>query len=587
MPDVKSRWIGSPWAQGLVLVLATLAVYRPALDGGFVWDDRSMVTENPFVTSLSGLTGIWFSGETHDYFPLTLTSLWFDWHLWGGARPFGFHAANLAYHALGVLLLWRVLLRLRIPGAWLGALLFAIHPVNVASVAWIAERKNTLSLVFYLAAALWYFRFEAGRRPGQLALAIGFFLLALLSKTSTVMLPCVLLLCAWWQRGRIGWRDLRDTAPFFLLSLLFGLLTVWFQHHRAIVDADVPVGDFSSRLITAAWAVAFYGQKVLVPWPLSMLYPHWQIGVSQLGIILLPAGLLLAAFICRRSWGRAVLFGLGYFLLSLFPVLGFFKMYYFRLSPVADHWQYLASIGLIALVAAAVTLWSRRRPVARWIGVALVLVFGGLSWSRSHVLHDERTLWNDVLKKDPDSWTAHSNLTVTCLEEGNIPTALEHGRRLVELKPDYVESHLNYGASLSAAGRKVEAVSAYRQAAAMAPRAPDVVREFALALRQAGELAEAARIYQEVARLKPDAPQSFIDLGAVLYQMNRPTDAAASFRQAVALDPRSADARNNLAGALYLCGDTAAAVEEYREALRIDPQHRDARNNLSGISGMR
>lgn len=585
----RPTWGKSPWVAGLLLFAVALFVYIPALSGGFVWDDRSILTENPLMLSPSGLAGIWFGGDTHDYFPFTLTSLWVDRRLWGPANAMGFHAVNIVLHAVSSILLWRVLLRLEIPGAWLAAVLFAVHPINVPSVAWIAERKNTLSIFFFLASALWYFRFEASRGAVKYCLALFLFVLALLSKTSTVMLPCVLLLCAWWQRSRISVRDLKWTAPFFLLSLVMGMVTIWFQNHRAIAGAEVPMGDFMSRVLTAGWAAAFYLGSILWPGRLSMLYPHWKIDHASMGY-LLPAlalvGLLLLGIMFRKSWGRRLLFALGYFLITLFPVLGFFRMYYFRLSPVADHWVYISSIGILALAASGLTLVARRIPIVNFVVVGLVALLAWQSWERSKILHNESTLWSDVLRKDPDSWTANTNLAIVAVQQGEVGLALEHGKRLVELEPDYVESHLNYGSVLAKAGRQREAVAAYRAAVKLAPASPDVVRELALALRNNGELAEALDTYRTVAGLNPESAQSFTDLGDLFYQMQRPAEAVECFRQVVAREPLSADARNNLAGALYLIGDKTAAVEQYREALRIDPGHAAAQSNLQGVLGL-
>lgn len=581
---MKTRAIPGGW-QAAGLLLAAVLVYLPALRAGFVWDDGGMLVRNPVIPAPDGLSAIWLGREGHDYLPLTMTSFWIEWRLWG-LNPAGYHAVNILLHAAASVLLWRVLLRLDIPGAWLAALLFAVHPVNAASVAWVAERKNTLSQVFYLAAALFYVRSEREGKRREYWLSLAFFLCALLAKASVVMFPVVLWLLAWWRRGTISRQDVRKTAPFFLLSLLAGLAAIWFQNHRAIEDAVVPMGDFGTRLATAAWAPGFYLLKLLFPVSLSMLYPHWRIAPLQPGWLVpvaATAGIFAAAFVFRRSWGRPVLFALGYFVITLFPVLGFFRMYYFRLSPVADHWQYAAGAGILALVAAAwVTHFPRlsARPAGYVLAGFVVAVLGVLTWQRAGLFQDEHTFWTDVLKKDPRSWTAHTNLAIDLLGKKKIGEALVFARRPVEIEPRYVEGHLNLAFILAQAGRFDEAARNYQEALAVDPDHFEARRELAGAWERAGNISLALAAYRDAIRLRPDDFPTRQNLGALLYRQGLVNAALAEFREGVRLRPDSAPARNNLAGALYVAGDVDGAIREYREALRLEPAHEGARRNL-------
>jgi len=267
----RSLW---PALGVIFIVLVLLAAYWPAIRGQFVWDDELLVAKNPLVTGKLTLRSIWFGTD----FPLSLTALWLEWLAWG-KNPAGYHIVNILLHMAGTVLLWRVLLRLKIPGAWLGSLIFAVHPVCAGSVAWISELKNTLSLVFFLLSILWYLRFdeEPSSRHWSYWLSLMAFILALLSKTSTVMLPVVLLLCAWWRRGRITARDVLRTSPYFLASLAFGLMTIWFQAHQTMTTAPVETETFWARLASAAKAIWFYLGKDLFPVNLSMIYPRWTI----------------------------------------------------------------------------------------------------------------------------------------------------------------------------------------------------------------------------------------------------------------------------------------------------------------------
>ncbi len=330
-PAVNSEDAGSPRRRQILLAVAlvalTLLAYLPAMRGGFIWNDDTFLTGNPLIKSWDGLRRFWFTADPPDYFPLTSTSLWLEWRLWG-MNPAGYHVVNVLLHALSAMLLWRVLKRLKAPGAWLAGLIFAVHPVNVESVAWITERKNTLAMALFMASLLAYLKFDEDDAPRAYALALGLFLLALLAKTSVIMLPAVLLLCAWWRRGRIRRRDILRAIPFAALSGALALVTAWYQYHRAIAAEVVRTDGFLARTAGAGWAAWFYLYKALLPAKLCFVYPRWALAVSFLSF--LPDLLLLALLVLlwrnRRGWGRPLLFGLGYFLVSLAPVAGFLNI---------------------------------------------------------------------------------------------------------------------------------------------------------------------------------------------------------------------------------------------------------------------
>jgi len=574
-------------ARGAILAVAALAAYLPALQAGFVWDDRSMLTGNELIKSLHGLIGVWLGTGSLDYLPLTYSVLGLEWRVWG-MNPLGYHVVNLLLHAGSAMLLWRVLLRLRVTGAWWAAVIFAVHPVMAASVAWVAEIKNTLSMVFYLSAILFFLHYDASGKRSAYGLALGMFFLALLSKTSVVMLPVVLLLCVWWQRRRITWRNIGEAVPFFALSLAFGLITIWFQTHNAINDASVPMGGWGARVAAAGWAAWFYFFNILFPVHLSALYAQRALAGGTISSYLPAAAMAAAVAIAwgfRRTWGRPVLFALSYFLLTLFPVLGFFKMYYFRLSPVADQWQYLAAPGIIALVVAAGgTGWHRvNQPrLGKALAVAVVVLLAFQTWQRAAVYRNEETLWRDVLAKDANSWTAHINLALVCLGQGKPAEALAYGRRAAELEPEFVESHLNLGAVLDGNNLRDEAVEQYRKAVALRPGFGQAHRELGLALERAGHPNEAIAEYREAIRLA-DAFQFRIDLGAALFSQDRYGEALEQFQAAVLLRPDSASAHNNLGGVFFMQEKYAAAAAEYEAALRLNPDSTEARQNLEAL----
>jgi hypothetical protein len=458
------------------LVLITFAVYLPVLRGGFVFDDYSLITGNGMVRADNGIRLFWSGAGTADYYPLTGSLWWLEWRWWGDHAA-GWHEVNVLLHAANAVLAWMILCRLNIPGAWLAALVFAIHPVNVATAGWISEQKNTLSMLFYAVAILLYLKFDAGGRWGWYGLSLGAFLLALSSKTAVVMLPCVLVGCVWWVRGRLRWRDWLRSVAFFALSLVFGLVTVWFQYHRVLRGTTFRAGGFLSRLATAGWAVWFYLGKVLWPVNLTVIYPKWNIDASR-GMSWLPllflAGCVALFWSKRKTWGRPVLFGLGYSVVMLLPMLGFIDQGFYDYSLVADHWQYYSIIGIIALaVSGGVVLVRRFGDRGKTLGVAasvvMVVALGVGTWVRAGVYATSETLWQDTVTKNPDAWMAQYNLGLALGNAGKIDDAIAHFQRAVELKPDFAEAHNYLGTALLQAGKVAEAIEQYRQALRIKP----------------------------------------------------------------------------------------------------------------------
>jgi tetratricopeptide (TPR) repeat protein len=349
-------------ALGAVLILGMVAaVYIPAMKAGFVWDDDSMLTQN-IVLKPNGLHRSWFTTEQPNYWPITWTSYWIENKLWG-LNPTGYHLTNILIHALCAILIWRILRRLKIPWSLPIALVFAVHPVAVESVAWISQRKTILAMLFFLISLLTYLKFEESRSRPLYGCALASFVLALLSKGSVVGLPVVLLLCAWWRRGRIQRRDIVRSLPFFAASAVMSAVEIWFQVHQSI-GADVVRGDgLLARAAGAGTAVWFYILKTLWPARLIFVYPRWQIDPAKWFVWIPDLALVALAALgwrFRSSWGKPVLFALGYCLVMLLPILGFFNVYFMRYSLVADHYQYVSMIGVIALAAAAMDRLAAR-----------------------------------------------------------------------------------------------------------------------------------------------------------------------------------------------------------------------------------
>jgi tetratricopeptide (TPR) repeat protein len=512
----------APWFHrdgflGAILLLAVLLAYQPVWSAGFIWDDDQHLTANPCIVGPLGLAEIWTT-RAADICPLTLTTFWIEHALWGLASG-PYHLVNILQHGGCAVLLWRVLRMLRVPGAWLGAALWALHPVEVESVAWITEMKNTESGLFFLLSILFFLKWlRAGERDEpkgkgwNYAWTLLFAAMAMASKASTVILPLVLLLGAWWVQGRWSRRVLARIVPIFFMSLIASAVAMTtVTLHRIAADAFW-ARTWPERLITAGDAVWFYVGKLLWPHPLMTIYPRWEVDAGN-GISYLP---LLAVLIVlsilwlkRVSWARPWFFAFAYFLATLLPVLGLIDHFILRFSLVFDHFQYLASMGPLALLGAGMSRLADRvipgkQGLQRGLCAGLLLLLGLSSWERSQVYASSDTLWADALAKNPKAWVGYYNLGTDLVQEGQIDEAITQYEKAVELNPNYVEAQNNLGGALAQKGRLDEAILHCQQALALDPNVPDAHNNLGIALAQKGELAAAILQFQEALRLKPD-----------------------------------------------------------------------------------
>jgi tetratricopeptide (TPR) repeat protein len=542
----RSSPTASIWPGALAIIFLTMVVYSPALKGEFLFDDVLSILQNPLIVLPGGLPKIWFSTEPLDYFPLTLTSFWIEWRLWG-TNTLNFHLLNVFLHAASAVVLWRILLRLRIQGAWVAAVVFAVHPLCVSSVAWITERKNTLSMIFFLLAILLFLQCETAKNRSRKQLyvfSLIAFLLALLSKTSVVMLPVVLIGLAWWQRGQISRSDILRTAPFFALSLVMGLVTIWFQHHRASGGETGNPLVWTERIAGAGWASWFYLLKSLLPVNLAMFYPEWEIN----GMLAFVPGILLlltlfALWWFRKTEARHVLVGLAYFLVMLFPVLGFFDMFFFYYSRVADHFAYLAVIGLIVLIVGGATAWVQRFAngkfggQARLVAAALIIAFSFMSWKEAAAFKNEEALWRATLKSNPKAWAALNNLAIVLEDKGRFDEAEQLYREAIALKPDFERAHFNLGVLFEKQGKLTQSETAYRETLRIRPVSYDAMHNLANVLSRQGKNQEAIKAYEASIELHPRFDQAYYNLSLVLENTGRRADAIARLRKALEITP--------------------------------------------------
>jgi len=606
-PRRRTLWIC------LLIFGATLLAYLPALNGGLIWDDSGHVTR-PDLQSLSGLGRIWFEvGATQQYYPFLHTAFWIEHRLWGDT-PAGYHLLNILLHAAAACLLGAALRKLAVPGAWLAALLFALHPVGVESVAWISEQKNTLSAVLYLGAALAYFRFDERRRGADYALAAALFLLALLTKTVTATLPAALLLVFWWRRGRLGWRrEVLPLLPWFAAAAAGGAVTAWFERTRiGAQGADFALSAVQ-RFLLAGRVVWFYLAKLAWPADLIFIYPRWTIDAAAVGQWLFPFGALaLVAALCRARQ-RGPLTALLYFGGTLFPALGFINVYPFLFSFVADHFQYLASAGLLALAAAGLA----RLPRAAGAPLAglLLAALGALTWRQCGMYRDVFTLYQTTIARNPACWLAYNNLAeatagagrpaeaIPLLEQalqlrpnfaeaennlgddlrltGRPQEAIPHLRRALQLQRDFAPAHNNLGAALMLTGRPDEGMAEFRRAASLQPDYALPRFNLGLALANAGRAAEAVPEFAAAARLEPGNAEYELNWAVGLAVTGRLAEARPHFERAVALAPDSVDARLQYGRALLAANRLDDAIAQYEEAVRLAPESADAHLDLA------
>jgi tetratricopeptide (TPR) repeat protein len=573
----------------LLIVCCTFLAYLPALDGGLLWDDAAHVTR-PDLRSLHGLWRIWSDlGATQQYYPLLHSAFWMEYKLWGDAT-LGYHLANLLLHAAAAILVMLIMRRLGLPGAWLAALIFTLHPVCVESVAWISEQKNTLSIVFYLGAALLYLNFDRTRRGWQYFLALALFVMALLTKTVTDTLPAALLVVFWWQRGRLGWkRDVVPLLPWFALGAAAGLFTAWVE--RRFVFAEGP--DFAltlvERFLLAGRALWFYLGKLVWPADLMFFYPRWHVDSAQWWQYLFPLAALAALIgLCLLApKRRGPLAGALIFAGTLFPALGFFNVYPFIYSYVADHFQYAASLGIIVPVAAglASAVTARTRGWAIAAACLALAGLGVLTWQQCGMYGDMETLFQETIDRNPTSWVAHYNLGVLIAgTPGRMEEAIQHYRDAARLKPNYVGAHYNLAHELAKTPERVpEALEEFRTVLRIDPANADAHNGLGLVLAEIpGRLPEAIEEYQAALRIDPALAEAHNNLGVALVNTpGRVAEAIPHFQAALRVKPDVAEIHNNLGGALSLTpGRLQEAIQEYETALRIQPDYPDARYNL-------
>ncbi len=612
------------WREASALIAVAALAHFPLVRGDFIWDDHTYILENNTLRNLDGLRRIWFEmGATPQYYPLVHTTFWMEYHLWK-LNPVGYHVDNIALHALNAVALWLVLRRLAVPGAWLAAAVFAVHPVEVESIGWIAERKNLLSAFFYLMSLSFYIRFGGleesrgelpSRREGKHWLAYGaafvLFLCALWSKTVTCTFPVAIMLLIWWRRGRISFADIVPLIPFFFLGLLMGLLTARIEREQVGASGKGFDWPWVERFLIAGRAAWFYPGKLASPVTLSFFYSRWRMNSSQVFQFAYPIGglaVLTTLWLRRGSSGRGPLAAALFYLGTLFPALGFVNVYPMRFSYVADHFQYLAGIGLFVVLAGFIRkcalFLERAHPLGagktwpRALPAGIIVLLGATSFSRGVVYRSEERLWRDTIRKNPTSPMAYYHLGMKVSERGDAKEGFKYLQRALELDPDNTEAHHALSEIYLQMGHHEEylyhlhevmridpvvyshLIEHWEDTLAKFPEGAEGHRRLAELLTAKGDFEGAAGHYAEVTRINPTDASAQVMQADALVHLGKTDEARSHYETALEIEPDNAAAHNGLGNLLTQIGELDEAETQFVLAMRFAPDSAQIRNNM-------
>ena len=569
---LKSRTL-SPRLLGLGLIVAAVIAYLPAINAGFIWDDDLLLTENSQLQTAHGLAEIWLGKNSYDYTPLTLTTFWLEKRLWGDTAT-GYHVTNILLHAAAALLLWRILSILRIPGAWLAALLFVIHPVNVASVAWIAERKNTLSAVFYFGSILSFLAAHKRSDRKWLCLSILLFLLAGFSKGAVVTMPLVLIGCILWMDRTITRRTVLRLAPFFATALIISWLTIRYQ--AVATNFQLAGFDLVTRLARAGHVPWLYFRELFFPIGLSPMLPVLQPDLRSPLVYLSPILILsgLGLFLWKSgSWGRPFFFASSIYLWTLLPVLGVVWMAFQQATSCADWWQYLAAPAIFALIAGGIAGFSRitsrsLRISSHVLVLILMSLLLGQTWRRCATYQSMESFCRAVLSENPHIWGLQTNLGIIFKERGEIDQAIACYRRALSDNPKFAHAHNNLGNLLAEQGNLSEAEQELKTAFELQPTNPDILQNLADVYFAGGRIRDALVANAEAIKLNRGNPQSYVKFGLKLRANTQFDQAIVCFQNALILSPEDPKIEIELAQTFIAAGRNQDAVRICDQALQ-------------------
>lgn len=554
--------------QLFLLVVVCLLIYVPSLGNGFIWDDDTNLYKNPWVQKTDGLKDIWFSSKIYQYYPVNFTFFWLEHKLWG-LDPTGYHAVNLIFHILNVLLVFWVVRKLYSRLAFPVALLFAVHPIQVETVAWITERKNLLSLFFFLSAILAYLRFDSTKRIRDYLLTAAMFVLAMLSKPVAVCFIFFPALYKWWKDGAVSRREIRLSVVFAAIGLFIALLTLYLKYHNVGAQGRGFDLTFLERLALSGRILLFYPHKIIFPFDFIFFYPRWEVNVNVWWQWLFPLAVILisaALFIYRKKIGRGALALAIFYLISIFPVLGFLNVYGMNFSYVADHFSYLSTPILLLLLCASLTSLSDRlkarigflssnayKILSRGIFIIIIIYMCAKSIELTKNYKNSRSLWLNLIRVNPRAWVAYSNLAAIYANTGRTEEALDSYKKAVAFNPNF-ESAIGLYNALGNLTLKM------------------------------GKNKEARDSYNKAIEINPDSKfnaLSYYNLANAYYSIGSKAEAIKAYEKAIQVSPKYLDAINNLASAYADMGRTEKAIEIWNKAVQINPGFAIAHFNLA------
>ena len=613
-----------------ILLIAGFAiwVYYPAINGVWFGDDAIYIFDNPLLHSVSGLWKFWFQpGSWVEYYPVEETVLWVEYQLWH-IDPVGYHLVNLVLHLVNALLVWRLLDKFGLRLAWLGGLIFAVHPMQVETVVSAAELKNTLSTPFFLLSMCSWIDFDEHRRKGDYIGAVVLYLFGMLCKISFAPYPAVILLYAWWKRGRVLWSDVKFSLLPILISLEMVFTTVLLGElyaARSFDDVFAPLGGVLHRFVGAGLIFSFYFSRCFLPLAPVVTHAKWNVDphAPLQYLTWLAFGLFAGwCWMNRRGWGRHILLGLVFFALCLLPFLGFHYISYMYYTWILEHMLYLPIIGLIGITVAGLGDLDAKVSQTGSVcvqGVAALAVF--LLACESHgyakTFAANTNFWEYILRQNPDSITARADCGDYLLRRGDYAGAIAQYQVALELNPDFsagrsklakvygmlgrtadqerelrmhlrysphdISSYLDLADLLKKQGRTAEVVACYQDAIRQSPDLAQLRYNLGSILLASGNLPGAVVELGNAVKLDPTIDSAHENYGVALARSMRIPEAIEQFRKALAISPGIARTHDDLALALVQAGRIPEAIEEYQKALALDPDDAIAKTNLERL----
>lgn len=595
----------------LLLMVTTLAVFWPLINHEFInFDDDLYVYDNSQVRTgltLKGVIWAFTTTRTSNWHPLTWLSHMTDCELYG-LWPGGHHLTNLLFHIANTLLLFLVLNRMT-RALWsssLVAALFALHPLHVESVAWVAERKDVLSTLFWMLTLGAYVHYTALRSLNWYIAALSFFTLGLLSKPMLITLPCVMLLLDYWPLGRFRWgkpvghwnsnilppvyrkeksafthRIVLEKVPFLVLSAISSIVTFFVQQSGGAVQS-LESFPLRIRISNALLSYLSYIGKMIWPHPLAVFYPYrdifptWQ--AAGTGVLLMGVTVLFLR--AARKYPYLVV-GWLWYLGTLVPVIGLVQV---GAQAMADRYTYVPLIGIFIMVAWGLPQilagWRFRKTALATATALLLSIFVALTGLQLQKWHDRITLFTYTLSVTTRNALIHNNLGNALSNQGKYREAITHYTEALRIRPQYAEAYYNFGVALAHQGKTEEAIAQYTEALRINPKHVNAHNNLGNALAHQGKNEEAVAQYTEALRINQNNAVAHKNLGLALMRQGKYEEAIAHYNEALRLNPQYADARNNLGNALASQEKIDEAIVQYTEALRINPNHANAHYNL-------